>query len=192
MNELQRPSVWEAQGDRGPEGCCVDSGNEESAILQEAHLMEQLCSRGPHAYTENSERLWARNSMNCHFVGHGSFPFSQAKQLFRQHSAGYWMFLHRHVISKLLKRNCTHKLEGPWQSKAVQFIRGSFLHYGWRHLRKNPQTPQKPPSYLEAEEKEEKRGFPVGTHKLPLEKGPTSITHSHSSWAQISSHHSSY
>lgn len=49
----------------------------------------------------------------------------------------------------------------------------------WIKASKNPQqTLQKPALYLEAEEKEEKGSFPVEIHKLPPDKGPTSITHS--------------
>lgn len=93
-------------------------------ILAGTYLMEQLCSRGPPAYIKNSERFRAWNSMNCHFVSHSSFPFPHAKQLFRQHSTGYWMFLHAHVNFRLLKRNST--VCTPWQSKGIQLIHGSY------------------------------------------------------------------
>lgn len=149
----------------------------KSAIQRTTYLMEKLCSRGPFTYVKHSERLWAWNSMNCHFVGHSSFPFSHTKQLFRQHSIGYWMALHRLVIFRLLNRNCTHKLWGPWQSEAILLMHGSYTtDPGIKRKPNKPVSPETLPC-LEAQEKEEKVSFPTGVHKLPPDKGQTSSVH---------------
>lgn len=70
-----------------------------------------------------------------------------------------------------LKETVHTSCKGP--DKAKLFSSYMALSYA-----KTPKAPPKPPSYLEAEEKEENGSFPVGIHKIPLDKGPISITHS--------------